>query len=488
MRQTCFILVTILVSLNLLPVFTDHGYAQPASISADEISRTLDAVKRKPTDHNSFDKRVRVLEAWSMLSVSAGREEELRRTAPPGLLQNIIMLKQSGREDEAFRMLDDLFVKMEALGIPVPATKHARTESSPVTAYVSADYSRSLGAFGNYVFGATADPRFNRSEYPLISDAGLRMVEVTAPPVPPGSLDVNDPSNYNFTILDRQIESLVNIGVKPLLWFPLDKKPANVANYATYVTNVVKHLNNGSWFGHAWDVNVFRFGNEPDNQPFWDGTQQEFFEAYAAAAKALKKLSSNYVLDTGTLMMGVVNSTSERASLSSWVTNFLEYAEKNNVPIDIFSIHAYSGIPYYLFYNNFRLLKTELQKHPTLSNLYGSPRPGNDEWNILLGDLWSGTYHTQFDTAWTASHNIVALINMIEQGVGLSVPMTGASNHSEPDCHDILLVDCKLRGKPSYYAFKGFSRLYGTDRLYTTGTDHMNFAAIAGSGTNGITM
>ncbi|MBF0557616.1 MAG: hypothetical protein HQL08_02430 [Nitrospirae bacterium] len=482
------IFYAVLVSFYLLPVFTMPGHAQPSDPSSDEISRTLDAVKRRPTDSRTFDKRAKILETWFISSIASGHEGELRQIAPPGLLQNILILRQNGRDEEAFKMLDDLFMKMEAVGIAAPAVRHAATQTAPVTAYMTVDYSRSLGAFGNYIFGATADPRFNRSEYPLVSDAGFRMIEVTAPPMPPRQSDITDPSSYDFTILDRQVESLVNVGVKPLLWFPLVRKPDNPDNYAAYVKNVVRHLNNDQWNGHAWDVTVFRFGNEPDNQPFWNGTQQEFFEAYGTAAKALKKLNSNYVLVTGGLMMGVVNNTSNNAYISSWVTNFLAYAKRNNVPIDIFSMHAYSGIPYYLFYNNFRLLKTELQKYPTLSNLYGSPLPGNDEWNILLGDLWSGSYHKQFDTAWTASHSIAALINMIEQGVSLSVPMTGTSNRPEPDCHDILLVDCKLRGKPSYYAFKGFNSLYGNNRLYTTGTDHMNFAAIAGGSANSITI
>lgn len=372
---------------------------------------------------------------------------------------------------------------------PKKATARVKkTEAKPVTANVTVDYSNTLGTFSPYIFGALADPRYNKAEYPLVKDIGLKLVEILAPSMPIYSADINDQSRYNFTVLDKQIGSLVNIGVEPLLWFPLDKKPDSPENYAVYVTNVVKHLNQGLWNGHKWNVRVFRFGNEPDSPPFWDGTQQEFFEAYAAAAKALKKMDTNYVLDNAGLMNGVDNRLSDKATLSPWVTNFLAYAKKNNVPIDIFSIHAYGAVPYYMFYNNFRLLSEELKKYPALSNLYGSPRAGNDEWNLMPGDMWSGSYQKQFDTAWPASHNVTALINMIEQGLQLSIAYTGAINGGQNDCHDFLLTDCNNKPKPAYYALKGFNQLAGTMRLSTTGTDHMNFATIAGKSANVVTI
>ena len=150
----------------------------------------------------------------------------------------------------------------------------------------------------------------------------------------------------------------------------------------------------------------------------------------------------------------------------------------------MFSTHLYIPVPY-TFYKNFGLLQAEVNKYPNLSPIYGAPRISNDEWLIMLGDVWSGSYSKQFDTAWLASHAIAALINMVEQGLALSTAMSGIVSSSD-NCHDYSLIDCKGDGKPGFYAYKGFNQLANTTRISTTGHDHMNFAAIAGKNDSGI--
>lgn len=528
MRSKSLIVLLLVISIAFLLYIVKNSYSQPPAgtevIQPDEIAKTLEDVKQKPTTNETFDKRIKVIEAWIVLSIMAGDREELRQAVPPGVIQNIARLKTEGKENEALKMLDELFMSMEKIGLPkrlesaprqqdagqgrcgdgtcddfeksnpnlCPQDCEAQKKASqpmtsalkpakPITAKITIDYSNFLGTFSPYVFGATSDPKFNEAEYPRLKDVGFKMVDVIAPPMPLNSSDINNPSKYNFTIPDKQIETLINVGAIPMLWFPLEKKPSNLNDYATYVINVVRHFNQGWGNGYKWNVKVFRFGNEPDNPEFWKGSQQEWFEAYAAGAKALKKMDPNFILNTFGIMDFRVKSGSPSNwptnSPSNWLINFLTYAKNNNVPVDYVSIHGYAPLPHYMFYENFKLLQEELNKYPTLSNLYGAPRPSNDEWDIMLGDLWSGSYGKQFDTAWAASLRINALVNMIEQGLQFSLAHTGASNR---DCHDFLLIDCKGNKKSSYYAFKGFNWLYGADRLSTTGTDHANFAAIAG--------
>ena len=141
-----------------------------------------------------------------------------------------------------------------------------------------------------------------------------------------------------------------------------------------------------------------------------------------------------------------------------------------------------------MFYDDFGMMQTELKKYPNLSPLYGTPLLACDEWNMMVGDIWSGSYHSQFDTAWVAAHNINALINMIEQGLQLSIRYGGTFNGDADGCHDFPLTNCSGSGKPAYYAFQGFNQLANNTRLSTTGTDHMNFAAIAGKSGNQITI
>jgi hypothetical protein len=345
------------------------------------------------------------------------------------------------------------------------------------TRTVSVDYANAMGAFNPYVFGTMAAPYFDAAGYPLTQAAGFKMVEVgTNVPVP---ADPNNPAQYDFSALDQQVSAVLGIGAEPMIVFSRSTKPPDLGLYATYAQNVARHLTQGWGSGYSWNVKLFRFGNEPDGA-YWSGTQQEFFDTYGAWAKALKAVNAAFVLDTPALMAARTSPT----GLSTWVTGFLSYSQANGVPVDFFSIHAYGPVPYYAYYDDFRLVQAELQKYPTLSPLYGTPRLANDEWNTMVGDLWSGSYHLQFDTAWVAAHNIDALINMVEQGLQLSVRYGGTFNGGQGGCHDFPLTDCNGAGKPVYYAFKGFNQLAGTTRLSTTGTDHMNFAAMGGKSTD----
>jgi hypothetical protein len=363
---------------------------------------------------------------------------------------------------------------------PVAVGAQAFASTRPV----SVDYASAMGAFNPYVFGTLAGPYYDAAGYPLTQAAGFKMVEVGMNiPVP---ADPNNPAQYDFSALDQQVSAVLGIGAEPLIWFAPSGMPADLTGYATYAQNVAKHLTQGWGSGHLWNVKAFRFGNEPDGPDgaFWSGTQQQFFDTYAAWARALKAVDASFVLDAPALASARTGPT----SLSTWVTGFLSYSQANGVPVDYFSIHAYSPVIYSTFYDNFRLVQAELQKYPTLSPLYGTPRLANDEWNTMVGDLWSGSYHAQFDTAWVAAHNIVALINMVEQGLQLSIRYGGTFNGGTGGCHDFLLTDCNGAGKPVYYAFKGFNQLAGTTRLSTTGTDHMNFAAMAGKSADQVTV
>ena len=351
----------------------------------------------------------------------------------------------------------------------------ARTGAAS-TASVTVDCAHELGVFNPRLFGTIAAPYFDPSGYPLTQAAGFRLVQVGFQiPVPSNP---SDSTLYDFTTLDQQVGAVVGIGVEPLLVFGLSRRPADLNAYGTYAGNIARHLNQGWGSGHFWNVKAFRFGNEPDNPMFWQGTQQQFFESYAAWAAALKAVDATYDLDTPALMN--VRGTAGPDSLSTWATNFLAYCQTNGAPVDHFSFHGYSPVPYYNFYDNCRRVQAALQRYPTLSPLYGSPHAANDEWNTMVGDIWSGSYHAQFDSAWVAAHNIAALINMVEQGLQLSIRYGGTFNGGPGGCHDFPLTDCSGRGKPAYHAFRGFNSLAGATRLAATGTDHMNLAAIAG--------
>lgn len=473
--------------LSFMPIFIKDSYSQLKNtiIYPEEISKTLEDVIQKPTTNKTFDYRTKVLEAWIMLSVSSGKEDELRQAMPPEALHNIKRLKKGGDNSKAFNLLDNAFMKMKLIGLPKAASSmptkrlHSRKPKQPTspitTANIAVDYSKTLGIFSPYLFGTTAAPMFDQKGFDLTREAGFKMIVIQEIVRVPQNL--NDPLQYNFTRLDKSVEAAIKKGLSPMICFLVDSKEGlpDLTRFATYVENVAKHLTQGWGNGYKWDIKLFSFTNEPDNIAFWRGTQQEYFDAYASWAKTLKSVDPKFILVAPSLAF-----IKEGESLASWAKNFLEYCKKNNVPVDIFSFHSYSPVVYYDFYANFRLVSEELKKYPNLSPLYGTPQLGNDEWNFLVGDLWGGSYHKEFDNTWVAAQNIVALTAMIDSGLSLSVRFGGPFNGGFGGCHDFLLTDCNNLGKPSYYAFKGVNWLVGKNRLQVTGSDYMNISSIAG--------
>lgn len=345
------------------------------------------------------------------------------------------------------------------------------------TAELSLDYSQPSEEFSPYIFGTLASPFFDKNGYKLTKEAGFKMIEINMGVEMP--TDVNDPSQYDFISLDKAVSEAVANSLEPLVWFNIGKKPDDLDKFAVFSANIAKHLTQGWANGYQWEVKAFRFGNEPDTKAFWTGTRNDFFETYAAWASAMKGVDGNFVL----VAPGLVSAKLEQG-INSWFNEFLEYCKKNNVPVDMVSIHAYSPVVRTSFYDDFNEIGKELKKY-NISPLYGTPKLANDEWNLMVGDPWSGSYHKQFDNAWMAAHNISALISMVENGLALSVRYGGAFNNGK-ECHDFPLTDCKGLGKPVYYAFKGFNMLSGKKQLSVKGDDNMNMAAIAGKSENEI--
>ncbi|WP_028324530.1 GH39 family glycosyl hydrolase [Desulfatirhabdium butyrativorans] len=505
LSNTCLCYVFwFLVSIGMLLFYdTNYSEAAPSPVSPEEMESTFRNIDRDPTNHQTFARRVQVLDEWRAVLARSGRRFDVERVLPPGWISDIMRLKNSGKAKEAFAELDWLYREIRKIETPQKEPFHpnspeyrtsqddnrneeliAGKKTDPIGADILIDFSKAFGTFSPYLFGAISAPYFDQTGFDLAKEAGFKLIGVFLDSSKPLPAHIDDPAEYDFSLLDKQVEAIFEIGAEPMIIFAPLRRPLDLNRYAGYVRNVAKHLTRGWGDGHRWKVKLFRFGNEPDNTEFWKDTQFAFFETYAKWAKTLKDVDPAFILVAPGLMQVQVGLQSH--SLHPWVNDFLNYCHQKQVPLDYFSFHAYSPIPYHFFYENARLLKSELQKYPRLSPLYGAPKIANDEWQIKLGDLWSGTKSPQFDTAWAAAHNIDALINMIEQGIELSLPMTGTFNGGQGGCHDFLLVGCNNQKKPSFYAFKGFNWLYGTDRLSVSGTDQMNFAAIAGKTEKGM--
>ncbi len=363
-------------------------------------------------------------------------------------------------------------------------SENVRSQSND-TAHVSINYLSTQGAFSNYLFGTSSGP-YDPNAFVLSRACGLKLLQGGYTGRIP--LNANDSTQYNFTASDLQVNAIINNGMEPMFILPAPyTKPANLTNFATFIKNIIRHYKQGWNNGYYYNLKVVTWANEPDlGTTFWGGTQTEYFDTYATVSNAIKSLDSTITIVAPNLAFPCSWSGSTRV-LSSWVTNFLSYCQTNNVKVDIFSFHAYTPITYYQFYYDMTLMNNALSAYPALSNIYDTPKLGNTEWNTMLGDLWSGSYHKQFDSAWVAAHNILALSAMTAQGLTLSTRMGGTFN-SVSNCHDFLLTDCNSIGKPPYFAFKGFNMLANYTKLQTTGSDYINFSATSGKNADTVTL
>ena len=151
---------------------------------------------------------------------------------------------------------------------------------------------------------------------------------------------------YSFFNADRVFDFLLSIGMKPfveLSFMPtalasgtktVFKYKANVTpprdykQWATLIQKLVSHWMKRygaaevrKWFFEVW--------TEPNLKSFWTGSQRDYFKLYRYTAEAIKKI------DTSLRVGGPATARSE------WIEDFVEFCERNKVPVDFISTHQY---------------------------------------------------------------------------------------------------------------------------------------------------
>lgn len=151
---------------------------------------------------------------------------------------------------------------------------------------------------------------------------------------------------YSFFNTDQIFDFLLSIGMKPfveLSFMPLVLKsgdktvfsyqgnvspPKDYQAWATLINNLTSHWvaryglqEVRTWFFEVW--------NEPNLAEFWSGTQADYFKLYRFTVEAIK------AVDASLKVGGPATAKNE------WIAEFLDFAEKNRLPIDFISTHHY---------------------------------------------------------------------------------------------------------------------------------------------------
>jgi xylan 1,4-beta-xylosidase len=159
-------------------------------------------------------------------------------------------------------------------------------------------------------------------------------------------VDENDKFVYSFFNADQICDFLLSIGMRPFMelsFMPTIlslgsdivfhykgnvNPPKNYDDWQTLINKLVTHWSErygltevSQWFFEVW--------NEPNLNAFWKGTQEDYFKLYTHTTNAIKNVNPN--LKVG----GPATADNE------WISEFMDYCEKNNVPIDFISTHHY---------------------------------------------------------------------------------------------------------------------------------------------------
>jgi hypothetical protein len=363
------------------------------------------------------------------------------------------------------------------------------TERKPGTAIfkVSVDCASRNSRINNNIFGAFTNPDEVKKSFELLKEARFRLIETAVIADERFFTKAHNIKDLKFIKgTEKHVERALDLGMEPMVWFITRDKPfKNLNAFSTYTKNILRYLTKGAMGGHHYNIRLFRFGNEPDNFEYWKGTKEEFFKTFEVWAKAVKSVDPHFIV-VGPGVVFTCAATFDKksrtftfkpAEIGQWTKDFLEYCYKNKVPLDYFTVHGYTPVVYPIFNAQIKSLREYLKKFPGLSPLFGIPKIGNDEWNVMVGDQWSGKYNKEFDTVDLAAHNILVLINMIKSGLELSIRYGGTDFPG----HDYTMVFEKHKPKPVFYAFKGFNMLQQSPIMLkdSSGND-LNIGILAG--------
>ncbi len=160
-------------------------------------------------------------------------------------------------------------------------------------------------------------------------------------------VDRNGKEIYNYQYVDALYDYILEIGMKPFVelgfmpsalasgeqtifwWRGNVTPPYDYEKWGHLIKNLVAHFTDRygeeevkTWYFEVW--------NEPNLSPgFWTGTQDDYFKLYKHAASAVKSVNPDYKVG-GPATAG-----------ASWEPEMIAFCDKNNVPIDFISTHAY---------------------------------------------------------------------------------------------------------------------------------------------------
>ncbi len=284
-------------------------------------------------------------------------------------------------------------------------------------------------------------------------------------------LDHTDESNYDFRKTDDYIESILKTGTK--IVFRLGESiehtdrnynvnpPSDYRKWAEICCGIIRHYNFGWANGFHHNIKYWEVWNEPDEQyKMWTGTEEQFIEFFAVAAKKIKDEFSE-VLVGGPAFSNPFLYKNGKYLPADMVTKFLSYCRKESIPLDFFSWHSYSSDPWQTVYKT-TLVRDLLDKYD-LKNTESHMNEWNyipeEKWHVLMDKEFQGQERREIYAKQHGAKgaSFVANVLMLLQDAPIDV-----ANYYTTTAGLFGIFSEYGESHKTYYAFKAFAELLKT--------------------------
>ncbi|MEM3713237.1 MAG: hypothetical protein QXR97_06855 [Thermoproteota archaeon] len=150
-----------------------------------------------------------------------------------------------------------------------------------------------------------------------------------------------DESAYDFFLTDRHVRYMLNTGAQIIYRLgysysdpPKNKPPSDFEKWAEVCLHIVKHYTEGWANGMHDAIKYWEIWNEPDYEPFWTGTVEEYFRLYNITARKIKNYNPSLLVGGPGLAYRI-----------EFLDAFLRMCRDNKAPLDFVSWHIYTNNP-----------------------------------------------------------------------------------------------------------------------------------------------
>jgi hypothetical protein len=359
--------------------------------------------------------------------------------------------------------------------------------SAPISrepAFIQVDFSKERGEFSKYLFMTVDSFVGEEAGFQLAREGNFRIYGIVH-------------FLTGFSDPGRKLDLLAKYDIEGFAFFGIEmESPQTNEKVREYANRLIDIFEKAKKKNPSLKLGAVLFGNEPDipvkvpyrdgttRSPHWNGTQQQFFENYSAFVVQIKKRDKNILVGTPGFAPDTFFSKKNPQTMPEAM---FKYLYEHDVPVDFISFHSYSTEIKTSFSAQLKKIKNLLSKYPVISPAFGTPKIANSEFDFA-GCPPDSPYRPEFDSTWRASHNIIAISAMLEQGLWLACSDAGPWSFIPPR-RDVSKAENEVNFswvrsdgtvKPIFYAWKAFNDFSGKIQIETGGSNFETFSAIAG--------